>query len=69
MERGIEATKSGVLCKTRVAVEKHLGFDEVAVPRRRHQPLAGGRTSKRIPHLSKAKQRGQVNVTAKCYED
>lgn len=52
MKRGIEATKSWVLGKTRVAFQKHLGLHQIAVPRRRHQPLAGSWAPKWISHLS-----------------
>ena len=50
MKRGIETPESWVLCKTRVAFQKHLRLNQIAVPRRRHQPLAGSRTPKWIPH-------------------
>lgn len=57
MERGIEATECWILGKTGVAFQKHLRLHQVAVPRRRHQPLAGGRTPEWISHLSTNTQR------------
>lgn len=50
VERGVEAAEGGVAGEARVEFEQHLRLNQIAIPRRRHQPLTRRRAPERVPH-------------------
>lgn len=60
VERGVEPAEGGVAGEARVELEQHLRLNQIAIPRRRHQPLPRRRAPERVSHSSTAAGEGRV---------